>query len=459
MALHRIKQGLDLPIDGAPVQAVSPGPPIKRVACVADDFPGLKPQVLVEEGQTVRRGEALVADRVIPGVRHTAPGAGQVIAVHRGARRVLQSIVIELSQGECEGAPRDEEHATFSSFPDGSADAWRGDAVRDLLVESGLWTALRTRPFGKVPEPGTNPDAIFVTAIDTNPLAAEPGVVLADCREDFDLGLRLVARLTSGSTYLCVPPGAEFVSGIDAPVSVEEFTGPHPAGTAGVHIHALAPVHRSRTVWHIGYQDVVAVARLCRTGRLDVRRVVSLAGPPLEQPRLVRTRVGASMADLTAGESVQGNVRWISGSVLSGKAALAPAFAYMGRYDTQVSVIREGQGREFMGWAMPGLDRFSVIPLFLSKILPTRRYEFTTDTHGSARAMVPIGLYERVMPMDILPTFLLRSLAAGDVEQAERLGCLELTEEDVALCTFVCPGKTDYGPLLRKTLDIIEREG
>ncbi len=458
MTHHRIKKGLDLPITGAPIHMISAGPGASRVALMADDFPGLRPRMRVAEGDVVRRGQILCEDAAVPGVQHTAPAAGRVLAINRGARRALLSVVIALSPDEQRGDPGDDAFADFVAYPSGAPEFAERGEIEALLVESGMWTAFRTRPFGKTPLPGSTPAAIFVTAIDTNPLAAKPEVVLADRRRDFDLGLKLIAKLTDGPTYLCVQHGSGLEAGVTAPVTTEHFSGPHPAGTAGVHIHLLAPVSRTRTVWTVGYQDVVSIGHLFRHGRLDVSRVVSLAGPAVPNPRLLRTRLGAATGDFAAQEGIAGDVRWIAGSVLSGKAAMGDVFGYLGRYDTQLTVLREGREREFLAWLAPGFRKFSTIPVYLSKFLPKGGFDFTTNTHGGRRAMVPIGLYERVMPMDILPTFLLRSLIVQDTERAEELGCLELDEEDLALCSFVDPGKTDFGPILRKTLDLLEQE-
>ena len=454
--MHEIQKGLDVPIPGAPVQIISPGPVVTRVAFVADDFHGLKPRVRVSEGQAIRRGDLLCEDGALPGVRHTASGAGRVEAIHRGPRRALQSIVVALSEDERQGAPAEEELRRFPTPPGADPDGWERFEVRDLLIESGMWPAFRTRPFGRVPAPEAVPDGIFVNAMDTNPLAADPEVVLAEVRDPFARGLRAVARLSGGQTWVCVAPGSGIARNLDAPVVVEEFTGPHPAGTAGVHIHTLAPVGRNRTVWTIGYQDVVSIGRLIESGHLDVQRIIALGGPPVANPRLVRTRIGCSIADFQRSEGSEGEVRWISGSVLSGKAAAGEAFGYMGRYDLQLSVIAEGGERKFLAWLAPGSDRISILPVFVSKLLGRRPVDLSTDAHGSPRAILPIGVYERVVPMDILPTFLLRALAAGDLERAEALGCLELDEEDLALCSYVDPGKADFGPMLRRALTAIE---
>ena len=458
--MHRIKQGLDLPISGTPEQRIHPGPSITRVALLGDDYHGLRASLQVEEGASVRRGQLLFEDRTTPGVRYTAAGAGRIVAINRGRRRALQSLVIQLSATESSGSVADEEHAHFESYRrETSPESLDNDQVRALLVESGLWTALRTRPFSKVPRPDTTPHAIFVNAMDTQPLAASPELVIGERRADFERGLRLVSKLTDGRTYVCVVASSELAQGLDAPVVVEEFSGPHPAGTPGVHVHVLAPVSRGRTVWTLGYQDVIAVGALATTGRLPVDRVIALAGPAVRQPRLVRSRLGASTEEHARGELAEGDIRLISGSVLSGKKAMGLVFGFLSRHDLQISALAEGRQREFMGWAAPGRRRFSAMPVFLSRVLRPSTFDFTTSTHGSSRPIVPMGTYERVMPMDILATYLLRALAVGDIDQAEKLGALELDEEDLALCTFVDPGKGEFGPLLRHNLERLEQEG
>jgi Na+-transporting NADH:ubiquinone oxidoreductase subunit A len=463
MALHKIEKGLDLPIPGKPLQVVRGESAVTHVAVLADDFPGMKARMHVAEGEAVKRGQTIFEDRKIPGVVHTAPGAGRIVGIHRGNKRALHSVVIELSEAERRGDPTPEEFTTFENYTGASAETLSGDQIRALLVESGLWTALRERPFSKVPPPEGEAEALFITATDTDPLAPLPDVVLQDRMDDFALGARLVAKLTKGPTYLCVSEHSEIANHAPETVRVESFAGPHPAGTVGLHIHLLRPVNREHKVWHIGYQDVAAVGRLFSTGRLDVSRVISIAGPNVEHPRLERTRIGARVSEIVhsdierTGDSAE--IRAISGSVLSGKRTHGEAFDFMGRYDRQISLLEEDRENVFFGWLTPGRNLFSITGIYLSKIFKPDRFRFTTTTNGSPRAMVPIGLYERVMPMDILPTFLLRALIVGDIERAEQLGVLELDEEDLALCTYVCSGKTNYGPLLRSNLDMIEKEG
>jgi len=459
MAVHTIRKGLDLPIAGAPVQEIEAAREPKTVAVLGDDYIGMKPTMVVQIGDAVKRGQILFEDKKTRGVRFTAPAAGTVTAVNRGAKRAFQSLVIELDDAERNGAIADVDMVSFASYTGNDPAGLSRDQITALLVESGLWTAFRTRPFSKVPEPGIEPHSIFVTAIDTNPLAPSVEKIVAGREEDFQRGLICVAKLTEGKTYLCKGKSAAVPANPNTGIIIEEFEGVHPAGTVGLHIHLLDPVHREKTVWNIGFQDVIAIGHLFNTGELDLERVVSLAGPMVAKPRLLSTRLGASTDNLTDGELKDGECRVISGSVLSGRQAQGEVHGYLGRYHQQISVIREGREREFLGWLAPGKDKFSILNLFISRITNGTSFEFTTSTHGSKRAMVPIGMYERVMPMDILPTHLLRALIAKDIEFAEQLGCLELDEEDLALCTFVCPGKYDYGTILRENLDVIDREG
>jgi Na+-transporting NADH:ubiquinone oxidoreductase subunit A len=457
MSVHRVKKGLDLPIDGEPARGIEDHDAPSRVALLAADYPGLRPTMHAKVGDDVRRGQLLMEDKKMPGVRFTSPGSGKIVAVHRGDRRAFQSIVVELSSADRAGRVGAPDQVSFSSFSGSHPNTLNRDEVRELLIESGQWTALRARPFGRVASPETVPHSIFVTAMDSNPLAPSVDDALEGRHGDFERGLAALTKLTDGPVYVCTAEA----STVPVPEACqhEVFRGPHPAGTVGYHIHTIDPVSRNKTVWYINYQDVVGVGVLFDKGELYLDRVVSLAGPVVSRPRQIRTRLGASTDDLVDGELASGENRVISGSVLSGRKAMGEALGYLGRYHLQISAIREDREREFLGWLAPGADKFSVKPAFLSKLIPGKKFAFTSSTNGSPRAIVPIGSYEKVMPMDILPTFLLRALVMGDVERAEQLGCLELEEEDVALCSFVCPGKIDYGVHLRNVLTTIEKEG
>ncbi len=445
----RIKKGLDIPLKGQPQQSIDDAPPVRSVALLGTDVHGLRARMAVDVGDRVRLGQALFIDKRNPEVPFTAPGAGVVAAINRGARRALLSVVIDLDGDAAE---------EFPAFDRGRLPQLEAGVVRENLRVAGLWPAFRTRPFSKVPAPDGQPAAIFVTAIDTNPLAADPAVIIAAASEDFAAGLDVVSRLTDGPVYLCTPRN----SGIDCPEGAQfrhaEFSGPHPAGLPGTHIHFLEPVSESRVVWHVGYQDVIAIGRLFLTGSLPVERIISIAGPSAREPRLLRTRAGASVADLLRGETVPGRLRIISGSVLGGHRAAGP-LAFLGRYHNQVSVLGEGGEREFLAFMRPGMGKYSATRSYAAHIAQRDGFAMTTTQNGSPRAMVPIGSFEKIMPLDILPTPLLKALLVEDTDRARTLGCLELDEEDLALCTFVCNGKYEYGPFLRMNLDEIEVNG
>ena len=444
----KIKKGLDVPLQGAPEQAIEDGPAVSSVALLGPDVKDLKPGMLVREGERVKLGQPLFTDKDNPGVHFTSPGAGEVIAINRGERRVLQSVVIRLEGDEAVSFDRYEASRL--------AGLSRDDVCRNLLA-SGLWAALRKRPYSKIPSPESTPRAIFVTAIDTNPLAADPSVVIGADPEAFANGLTLVAKLTDGPVYLCTGVEAGIHCPRDEKFRHAEFEGPHPAGLVGTHIHFLDPVSEQKIVWHIGYQDVMAVGRLFTTGRLPVERVIALGGPLVDRPRLIRTRAGAHTSDLVRGETSKHKLRVVAGSVLSGHRAAGWA-AYLGRYDQQLVVLEEGSPREFLSFMRLGLGRYSATRSFAGKMFG-RDLKFTSSQNGSPRAMVSIGSFEQVMPLDILPTPLLKALIVRDTDGARDLGCLELDEEDLALCSFVCNGKYEYGPHLRKTLHEIEVNG
>lgn len=451
----KIRRGLDLPVSGAPEQVIHDGPDVNSVAIIGFDYVGMKPTMAVKEGDRVKLGQLLFTDKKTEGVRYTAPASGIISAVNRGERRVLQSVVIDVDGDDQE---------TFSQYNAADLTSLDRGAVVENLVDSGLWVSLRTRPYSKVPSPTSDaPSSIFVTAMDTNPLAADPALVIAEREEDFANGLKVIARLTDGPVHLCMASDANVSGGEIDGVQSHQFSGPHPAGLVGTHIHYIDPVSEHKTVWTIGYQDVLAIGVLFTTGQIDTRRVVALCGPQVENPRLLRTRIGASLSSLTAGELKTGETRVVSGSLLSGRTASANiadgALAYLGRYHNQVSAILEGRQREFFRYLSLGSDRHSAMPIYLSSLNKGKEISFTTNTNGSERAMVPLGNYEKVMPLDVLPTQLLRALVVGDTETAQKLGCLELDEEDLALCTYVCIGKYEYGPILRNNLSRIEKEG
>ncbi|WP_346914815.1 Na(+)-translocating NADH-quinone reductase subunit A [uncultured Roseibium sp.] len=447
MQSFKLKKGLDLPVLGAPVQEIEETKETETVAVLAADYVGLKPRLLVQEGDAVAIGSPLFFHKDTPDVMVVSPAAGRVKAINRGARRVLISVEIEV--GDIDATPVD-----FSSIGDSAT----AEGLAQRLCAAGLWTSFRTRPYSKVPDPATRPAAIFVNAMDTEPLSPDPLVVLAESADDFAKGLEAVASLSEGKTYLCHETGAAIPGSEVAGIEPAGFSGPHPAGLSGTHIHFLEAPGAAKTVWTIGYQDVIAIGRLLRSGHHDPRRVIALSGPRCAKPRLIRTVTGASMEELSRNE-IAGNepVRLISGSILSGRLGEG-ASAYLGRYARQVTLIEEDHKQIPLGWIRPMVSKFAFQPV-LGSAFSKKLYALTSNLNGGRRAMVPLGTFEELMPQDFLPTQLLRALLVMDTDQAQALGALELDEEDLGLVGFACPAKYEYGMALRDCLTKIEKEG
>jgi len=445
----RIVKGLDIPIGGVPEQVISDAGETSAVALLGDDYVGVRPHMLVSEGDTVKLGQPLFSDRRNPDILFTAPASGVVSAINRGARRSLLSTVITL-EGDSE--------LRFPSWPMARLDRLSAEEITAALIESGLWTAIRERPFNRLADPRGTPNSIFVTATDSNPLAANPKIIIDEYADDFLAGLRVLARLRDVPLHVCQAPGIELPVPEVASITVNEFSGPHPSGLVGTHIHNLDPLGPGKSVWHLNYQDVIAVGRQFITGRLWTHRVIALGGPGVVRPRLLRTRLGANLDEVTHKELATDATRVISGSVLTGRRAQG-AEAYLGRFHHQVSVINEESTDPAPSrWhRLLGLVGHSFSIYRAGTPNRTQRFAFGSIKHANPTVMIPYGGYERVMPLDILPTQLLRALLVGDVETAEALGCLELDEEDLALCSFVCPAKMEYASFLRSVLNQIER--
>lgn len=448
-----LKKGLDLPIVGQPVfkqpRAVRS---VSHVGVLGRDAPGLKLRPAVKEGDAVLCGDPLLFDKDRPEIKLTAPGSGVVKAVTRGDRRVLLSVSVILS--------KEESFKSFASYaPEKIADL-SAEKIKDQLCESGLWVRFRERPFNLVPDPNIQPAALFITATDTNPLALDPAYVLNENRETFARGCVLLSRLLPDvPIHLCASPDV----GLDEetlPESFEihTFSGKHPAGNAGTHMHFIHSPRRETPVWQIGWQDILHIAELFTDGRLPTERYVAVGGDGILVPGLTRLRVGADVRE-TIHPLIKGmgnGWRVISGSVFSG-GAVTPEEPFLSARDDQISVINAEEERPFMGWLLPRLKRFGMTRLWWLQKL-TAPFPFSALAHGSPRALVPIGLYEKVMPLDLLATPLARSLLVADTERAEELGALELAPEDVALMSFVCPAKINYSRLLEETLTRLEKE-
>lgn len=443
-----LQKGLDIPISGSPEQKIRQGNPVGQVALIGDDYIGMKPTMLVNPGDRVILGQKLFTDKKNAGVIFTSPGCGTVNSINRGDRRKFESIVIDLDGDEA---------VTFCD-PAEQPGQLEPQTIRELLINSGLWTAFRTRPYGKTPAIDSEPVSLFITAMDSSPLAADPGVIIDAYQAALHLGLKILRRLVTGPVHYCT--GAKSLQPYEEVDGLKywSFQGPHPAGLPSTHIHFIDPVHENKTVWHLGYQDVIAIGHLFLTGQLLTERVVALAGAGVIQPSLIKTRTGASLIELCRRELSLDELRVISGSVLSGREAQGN-FTFLGRFHDQVSVIPDSSGRSLFNWLLPGKGRFSIRPVFASAYLKNLTFPMNTALWGGKRAIYPLGTYDEVMPLDIIATSLLKSLSVGDTEKSKALGALELIEDDLGLCGFVCPGKNEFGPVLREVLSAIELGG
>jgi Na+-transporting NADH:ubiquinone oxidoreductase subunit A len=448
MSAIKIKRGLDLPISGAlrstnPVQA----PGAEQVALLPPESIGIKAKLLVEVGDAVKIGSPLYFDKLKEQAPFTTPAAGKVVAIHRGHRRAVMAVVVQV-----EGA---QEQVEFEALD--PAKATRAELV-EQLCRSGFWNCLRERPFDAIPAPDAAAQAIFITAADTQPLAPDPLLVLAGREDHFRAGLQALSRLTDGKTWLCTHGGDWSKLQVDG-VSQQDFAGPHPAGNAGVHIHHLAQVGPKTKAWHIGYQDVADIGELLSSGRIPTERLVALVGPAVNEPKMLRCLRGASLANICKDAINCEQPRVISGSALSGLITQPGTdTGFLGRYANQITVLNDQPKQRFLDWVNPFAKQHTITNTILAKFAK-REFDYDTDLNGGPRAIVPIGSYEEVMPMDILATQMFRALAGNDLETAEKLGVLELAEEDIALCEYVCPSKIELGALLRQMLTRIIKEG
>ncbi|MCY4444345.1 MAG: Na(+)-translocating NADH-quinone reductase subunit A [Proteobacteria bacterium] len=473
-----ISTGLDIPIKGSPRHVVDQLKPVSSYALLARDYHGMRPTMHVRVGDEVKLGDILFEDKKQPGVSFVSPASGKVTAIHRGERRTFLSCVIKSSAKHLEDDDGLSKKAFFTPIDPGTLASLSSADIRRRLLDSGLWTAIRRRPFSKTPAVDEQPRAVFVSTVDSRPLAFNPQIVIAEHSEAFDAGLGVLHGLTGKDIYLNTAPNQSVPN--KPFIHHEEWQGKHPCGLVGTHMHMLLPVSLTHVNWHVGYQDVIAMGYLFIKGCHWLDRYVALCGPVVDNPRIIKTRLGACLSELVGQEHInlkglttapydqlsptenkKNRIRVISGSVLGGHTA-REAHDYLSRFDYQVTLLAEGHERDFFltkGWLSPGFHKFSLLGTYLGKFVPGYLFPMTTSTQGSKRAMVPIGLYEKVMPLDILATYLLRALIAKDTQRAQELGALELDEEDLALATFVCAGKYEYGPILRDNLTDIEKNG
>jgi Na+-transporting NADH:ubiquinone oxidoreductase subunit A len=443
----KLKKGFDLRLEGEAKKKLVTGIESALYAVKPTDFPGLIPKLTVKEGDKVRAGDTLFTDKLRPEIRFTSPVSGLVKAVNRGDRRKLLEVVVEKSGDE------------YVDFGRHDVSALAAGEIKELLLASGLWPAVRQRPYHIVSSPASVPKSIFISGFDSAPLAPDYTFISDNSSSSFFYtGIKALGKLTKGKINLVLngkgtaPAVTENLAGVE----ISRFTGPHPAGNAGVHIHHIDPLNKGEIVWVVNFQDVLTIGRLFEEGIYKNEKIIALTGSEIIHPEYYRLTAGASVAGLLKSNLKEGKPRVISGNVLTGTRILPDGF--LGYYDSQVTVIPEGNYSEFFGWASPGLNKFSFYKVFVSSLFPKKSYRLDTNLHGGERAFVMTGKYEKVVPMDIYPMQLLKAILAEDIEMMENLGIYEIAEEDFALCEYICPSKIEIQSIVRKGIDLMIKE-
>lgn len=437
-----IKKGLDVQIAG------KAAPEIEKVstdlcAVKPTDFHGLVPKMTVKVGDTVKAGSTLFYDKYNESVCYSSPISGEVVAINRGERRRILNVVI-----------KSDNQNQFEKF---EVSDLSSTSVKETLLKSGLWPAIKMRPYGIVARPEDSPRDIFISAFNTAPLAADLNFILKDSAELFQKGIEILSALTEGDVHLGVPSTGSVVKEVKG-AKVTKYSGPHPAGNVGIQIANLKPINKGDVVWTVAAQDVVAMGKLFTTGEYDATRVVALAGSEVAKPKYYQTVAGAKVSSFVKGKLSSDNSRVISGDILTGTNIGEDGF--LGYYDSLVSVIPEGNYYEMFGWGTPGFKKFSPSRTFFTWLCSksSKKYKLDTNIHGEERAFVMSGEYERVLPMDIFPVFLLKSILVNDIDKMEQLGIYEVIEEDLALCEYVCTSKIDVQKVLRQGLETMIKE-
>ncbi len=443
----RLRKGLNIRLKGKAEKIFIKTGRAETYAIKPPDFQGLTPKLLVKVEDEVKVGTPLFFDKYNPAIQFTSPVSGKILAIVRGERRRIMEVVIK--------ADTEDE---FIEFGSADPDQLSREDIIDKLLKSGLWAYIRQRPYGIIANPEDNPKSIFISAYNSAPLASDRDFTVTGEEVSFQVGINVLTKLTTGKIYLNIngkyPPSPVYSKAKN--VEINKFIGPHPAGNIGVQIHHIDPINKGDIVWYLYPQDVISIGRLFQKGIFDASRIVALAGSEVLKPRYYKTTIGASIKEIVKENVKNGNLRYISGNVLTGSKIFANG--YIGFYDTEITVIPEGDQYEFFGWLLPGLKKFSVSHTFLSWLQPGREYTFNTNIHGGHRAFVMTGEYEKVVPMDIYPVQLLKAILVEDIDKMEQLGIYEVIEEDFALCEYVCTSKIDVQEILRKGLDLIRKE-
>jgi Na+-transporting NADH:ubiquinone oxidoreductase subunit A len=443
-----IKKGLDIKLAGEARRDITELPLPETFAIKPTDFPGVIPKLFVQPGDEVKAGTPLYCDKNNEMVKFCSPVSGEVTEILRGDKRRLLEIRI-LADKEI----------NYLSFMKSDPLHLNRDQVLEILLNSGAWPLIRQRPFGIIANPQDQPKSIFISAFDSHPLAPDLNFILKDCEHDFQTGLNALQKLTSGKIHLNIKSEVQTSSVFlkAKGVEINTISGPHPAGNVGVQIHHIDPVNKGEIVWCIQPQDLLIIGRLFNEGRFNAGRIIAVTGSRVINPQYYQTAIGAQVKNYLRDAGLKDGVnRIISGNILTGEKI--PPEGYLNFYDAQVTVIPEGNEPEFIGWLKPGLKKFSMSRAFFSWLAPHKIHDLDTNLHGEERPFVMTGQYEQVLPMDIYPVHLLKSILVEDIEQMEKLGIYEVVEEDFALCEFVCTSKIESQSIIRKGLELVRKE-
>lgn len=442
-----LKKGFDIRIEGAADKVLSTVQDPSTFALKPPDFPGLIPKLNVKPGDKVLAGTPVFHDKLRPDILFTSPVSGVVAAVNRGDRRVLLEVIIENSGDE------------FINFGKSNPERSTGEFIRKVLLISGLWPSVRQRPYHIVANPADTPKSIFISGFDTAPLAPDAEFIMENSSASyFRTGLIALKKLTPGKVHLILNGKGNKASVLNSfpEAEISYFSGPHPAGNVGIHIHHLDPVGKGQVVWYVNLQDVINIGRLFEEGRYLPEKIFALTGSEVTKPQYYKLRTGGNINNIVKDNTKPGKVRYISGNVLTGSKIAADGF--VGFYDSQITVIPEGDHFEFFGWLLPGANKMSFYRAFLSRLSTKKKFRPDTNFNGGDRPFVLTGNYEKVVPMDIFPMQLCKAILAEDIDNMENLGIYEVAAEDLALCEYICPSKTEIQAIIRKGISLMIKE-
>jgi Na+-transporting NADH:ubiquinone oxidoreductase subunit A len=443
----KIKKGLDIKLKGTAEKIISNVPPSSTFAVKPIDFPGVVPKLVARPGDKVKAGSILFFDKVYPEVKFTSPVSGEVKAVNRGERRRILEVVVE--------ADGKDAYEEFGAADPGKLDR---EQIISKIQDAGLWPSIRQRPYAVIARSHAEPKAIFISGFDSAPLAPDMDFMVKGNNSAFQTGIDVLNKLTRGEVHLSLQADypADDVFTKASGVNLHYFRGPHPAGNPGVQIHHIDPVNKDEVVWYVQPQEVIMIGRLFEQGIYDAAKVIAVTGSEVKKPRYFKVLSGTSIEPYVLDNVIPGELRYISGNPLTGSKITK--IGYLGYYDSQLTVLPEGNYYEIFGWIAPGFKKLSVSRSFPSWLMPGREYKVDTNLKGGVRPFVQTGEYERVLPMNIYPMHLLKAILVDDIEKMEQLGIYEVAEEDFALCEFVCPSKIEIQSIIRKGLDLMIKE-